>query len=116
MLISISSDLFDPLGARTLNVAPASEVNSGARRMSRTATLDGGCYVVDQGYTVSDETWAITINAPSPDDVAFVERIVRMHSSVRVSTPQGLFRAVAQRWSATPAALNLTLAITERLT
>lgn len=92
MQISISSVIFDPAGHLLAEIDPEqSGLDYLSRRVSRTATLDGGAYVVDNGYTASDATFTIVFKNLAPHDRATIERMVTLHSELIVVTNRGAF-------------------------
>jgi len=60
-MISFSSILIDSEGTVTFYELPQSILNDTTRRVSRTKTLDGGCVLVDGGFSSSDITFDIDI-------------------------------------------------------
>ena len=59
-MISLSSILSDTSGTVIFDALPATEKINTTRRVSRTKTLDGGCVIVDGGFSDSDRTFDIT--------------------------------------------------------
>ena len=112
--VTISSELFDPGGSVILLSRAPVDVDA-ARRLSRTATLDGGCYVHDQGATPSDETVTVSVPTPSPALLDRVRHLVATHATVIVTFPSGVYRAAIQRAQADASALRVTLLIISRL-
>lgn len=112
--VTICSELFDLDGIAILPSSTPVDVDA-ARRLSRTATLDGGCWISDQGPTPSDETVTVSVTAPSLALIASVRHIVATHATVVVTFPSGVYRAVIQRVQADASALRVTLLITARL-
>ena len=55
----ISTPTFDLNGSLALRLADGSDIKSGARRVSRNATLDGGAVITDGGYSDADRTLVI---------------------------------------------------------
>lgn len=100
MKIGISTETYDLDGAKALNNDPATDQknNDGARRVSRTATLDGGCVIYDNGYTAADRKFLVR----TPDDngtiAAWAERIFKNYTSITLSTQNGIFKAAPSRW------------------
>lgn len=112
--VTISSELFDTAGSVTLLSRTPVDVDA-ARRLSRTATLDGGCYVHDQGATASDETVVISVSAPPSDQVARVRHIVATHATVIASFPSGVYRAAIERAQCDASVMRITLLIISRI-
>ena len=58
-MIGLSSILVDTVGSVVFQELPKSKLNDSSRRISRTKTLDGGCIIVDGGFSESDRTFDI---------------------------------------------------------
>ena len=100
MKIGISTLTYDPNGAMLLKLDPATELKNdqGGRRVSRTATLDGGASVFDSGYSVADRTY-ITKSIDNDGSLArWAEYITKTYTQVLLSTRFGLFVAVPSNW------------------
>lgn len=117
-MIAIMSVTYDPDGYWIFRDAqPDNDQGnrSGSRRVSRVATLDGGCSVYDTGYSDSDRT--ITIHQPSPSRACleFAAHITSNCPYVIVSTPEGAFRGVPDNYRVVNSELKIDILITERL-
>ena len=99
MKIIVTVPEFDPDGTRAMEQAASAllENRSGSRRVSRTATLDGGAIAYDTGYGVADRTIKISTDIRH---LGWLSRVVRQYSEVRVSTEEGLFYGVPSAWQA----------------
>lgn len=103
MHISISSALFDIAGYITAEIDRAgSRLDYLSRRISRSATLDGGAYVVDNGYTAADADFTIVFRPLSPADRATIERLTTLHSELIISTDRGCFLGHIDNFRETP--------------
>lgn len=92
MKISISSALFDPDGHLLVDIeSGGSRLDYLSRRISRSATLDGGAYVVDNGYSAADADFTIVFKPLSPAQRATIERLITLHSELIISTDRGCF-------------------------
>jgi hypothetical protein len=101
MIVGLSTPAYDADGARIIRRPAADqelENNQGGRRVSRVATLDGGCVVNDAGYSASDRTYIIK----TPDDdgsmAAWAERIVQNYSEIKLASRHGFFVGTPSRW------------------
>ena len=112
--VTICSELFDLDGIAILPSSTPVDVDA-ARRLSRTATLDGGCWITDQGPTPSDETVTVSVTAPPPALLDRVRHIANTHATVVVTFPSGVYRAAIQRAQADASALRVTIFIIARL-
>lgn len=90
-MLSITTKDFDLNGHVLLNPDADSRLFDNTRRVSRTATLDGGCSIDDQGFSYGDRTLDIRQTGISADTFARLQYICRTYSSVRVSQSDGVF-------------------------
>jgi hypothetical protein len=113
-MIHIAARLFDLDG--WLSVQPLGPIEDQIRRrVSRTATLDGGAAVSDRGFSHADRTFVITYRPKSRDDEARARRLVELHAKVTVSTSEGVFLAVPQNFEAGELEHRITVLIVELL-
>lgn len=98
MIISFCSYLFDYNGNYLIEPdMNESDFSIASRRVSRTATLDGGALIVDNGYSPSDATFVI--NLP---DIRFSQRValldmIKNHSLIVLSCKVGCFIGVVEK-------------------
>jgi hypothetical protein len=98
-MISISTKIFDLQGARYFSRAQLDQKKllenyRRERRVSRTATLDGGVAVYDTGYAPGDRD--ITVKVPNPSMVMadYMSYIVTTYNEIVVSTAESVFLGV----------------------
>lgn len=96
--ISISTPSVDPNGSVYLTLNE-SRTNLGdyARRVTRTATMDGGAVVVDGGFSHLDRTISMDLSDQSQDTVDKIRAIFRYYATVLLMLPDGAFRASPER-------------------
>lgn len=93
--VALESWVFDPLGAIVIDATPDSELSASARRVSRTATLDGNSAISDNGWTAADAT--LTISAYlTAEEHATIQRLIRLYPDVVCSTDQGCYLGVIE--------------------
>ena len=114
-MISITTTTFDLNGHLLLHPDASSELKSNRRRVSRTATLDGGCSISDQGFSHSDRTLEIRKAGISQDDADRFWFIFRTYSLVYVSTDEGVFEAAIQDVALTEGNLKAKILIKEKI-
>ena len=117
-MIAIASTTYDPAGWRVFpgdRVANDLDNRSGGRRVSRTATLDGGCAVYDTGYTDADRTITVSVPSPTADDLVFARRVCESFQTVRVFTAEGAFAGVPEDYRVSTGTLKIKILITGRL-
>lgn len=95
-MIGISSRTFDLQGARRfsareLDPKDYNQIFRWNRRMSRTATLDGGVSVYDTGYAPGDRTMNINVPHAPQDVIDFMSYMTKTYSEVVVSTRESIF-------------------------
>ena len=96
-MISISTPTFDLSGSLIIrDYDPSTDVKSRSRRVSRTATLDGGCVIEDNGLSHSDRTLKIISKGLSALEVENLERLIEFYSELYVSTAEGVFAGVME--------------------
>ena len=118
MRIGISTPVFDLDGARLIRVTPQTgpAMFRGARRVSSTATLDGGALLYDTGYAVADRT--ATIEAAEHDvrgTADWFAMLVKTYNLIKVVTDEGVFLAAPSKWSMKNDTPTLELLLTEQL-
>lgn len=78
-----------------LRLDPESDLRTLARRLTRTATLDGGAVVADGGFCQADRTITLAIRDLSAADADLLEEIAATDEQV-LSLPTGCYRGVVQ--------------------
>ena len=115
--IGISTPAADAAGARILYLLPASRssLDAGTRRVTRTATLDGGAVTYDAGYSVSDLTWSLSVRATSVTIGAFLAYLVKTYSLIRIATDAGVFDASPRAWRVEDGQATLEALVMEQI-
>jgi len=115
--IGISTNVFDINGAKTVSVAGEtfSNVYTGARRVTRTATLDGGSSIYDTGFAASDNTINIISSEPDESISNFFSYLVKNYTSVNLSTPLGFYYAVPSKFEFKNGLPILVLLVSEQI-
>jgi hypothetical protein len=108
MFVSICPTLFSPNHV-FVKVSLDSDFSYLARRLNRTATLDGGAFIADNGYSPSDGTIKIVIDAShnSPVTADKLALILQQFGMVTVASKHGLFLAAFE--SITPSKNQLSV-------
>jgi len=97
-MIGISTKLFDLDGVDVFFDKDIKDLsNKVDRRVSTTATLDGGSYVSDQGYSDSDKQLNFKILNISKVRYENLVRIAKLHSRVYVCMSEGAFECVIKQ-------------------
>ena len=94
-MIAIATTIFDLNGTIVLHNREAT-INTDAmyRRMSKSALLDGGVWVVDGGFSHGDRDFTISINEPSEALVAQIKYLMEYYPLFTISTAEGVFHGM----------------------
>lgn len=71
--------------------------NTRDRRVSRTATLDGGVSIYDTGYSASDRTITVRVPKATSEIVAFFNYLVETYSLINIMTAEAAFDGTPMR-------------------
>lgn len=93
--VSLSPVVFEPLGGVMLRAKPDSELAAIKRRVSRTATLDGGATIEDMGFTASDSEITINVIFETMSQEDKVLRLIRLYPLMTLATRYGCYVGVA---------------------
>lgn len=114
-MISITTPTYDLNGSLLLPVVDNPGAESAGRRVSRTATLDGGASVTDGGFSDADRTIRVSVPSPSLEQLETARYLVKNYDTVQVSTRHGYYEAVPHRYAYDANTLSIVLLVTERL-
>ena len=117
-MIGISTQTYDLAGARVFRNTDRNEDlrnRKGERRVSRTATLDGGCLIADMGYSDGDRTIRIEEPQASIEAVDFARYIVEHYTSVVIATEDGAYQAAPESYEVKYGVLTMTLLVKTKL-
>ncbi len=110
-VISLCAKTFDPLGTVLLRHVYAPSAPDASRRVTRTATLDGGCSVFDGGATVADATIQLSVNAPTAVVVAAVQRLCMLYARIILTLPGGCYDVVPESATLQSNQMKITLLV-----
>ena len=115
--VGLSTTTYDLDGARIIKQDPATERanDRGGRRVSRSATLDGGAVVTDTGYAAADRTYRIRARDDDGDLAQWAARIVQTYSTINIATRYGFFKGTPARWWVRDGFVNIEILITEAI-
>jgi len=102
MIVHVETKLFDLSGHLIIQAKPDTTTGRLTRRVNRSATLDGGVAINDQGFAHGDRTVEIYYKPVSKahDDIA--RRIVEFHGRVYLTMPDGCYEAAPQEFAPAP--------------
>jgi hypothetical protein len=115
-MIAISTELFDLNGDHVYDGLSEPLLNTtGFRRTSKTATLDGGAVIFDGGYSDADRDIKIIKENFTEADLSFTQYIIKTYGRVLVSTDEGVFVCVPDRFFVDGRELEFDLLILEKV-
>ena len=115
-MVGIASVIADIVGTHIFRAPGVGDgARRGARRTTRTATLDGGVAVTDLGYSDGDRDIVVKDETAEQAVVDFVRHIVEDYALVTVSTEDGSYLAVPADHKYEEGVLTLKLLITEKI-
>ncbi|MEJ1390066.1 MAG: hypothetical protein RPU34_04100 [Candidatus Sedimenticola sp. (ex Thyasira tokunagai)] len=118
MIVGIAAPYYDLDGALLLDERDVdlstTRLEDVTRRVTRTATLDGGSFTTDLGYSDSDRDIIITLKSPSESRIATVHNLLKNYSMVFLSLSDGCFNAVLSEFKQTGSNYTLTAKIKNR--
>ena len=113
-MIGISTPIYDLAGARIFREVNI-ENRAGVRRVSRTATLDGGVSVYDTGYSDGDRDCKVIEPDAGIAVIEFVKRIVETYNLITLSMDDGAYEGIPESYSMNGGDLEMKVLITEKL-
>jgi len=114
-MISITTSTYDLSGQLIISEDPNSDLKSNIRRVSRIATLDGGCSITDQGFSHADRTLDIRQEGISQDDADRIWYLFRNYSLLRISTYDGVFLGAIQEVKINEGNLRAKILVKEKI-
>jgi hypothetical protein len=115
MIAVLSAIAADPLGVVELEIDfSGSDFNSLSRRISRTATLDGGVVLTDLGYSDGDRT-VLLATPPDAEALAGLQYLLRNYGLVNVALPDGFYQTGLANLQANGENLAVSLLLKQRL-
>lgn len=92
-MIIITSKVFDAqYSPLVLHEIPgSSNTRSAARRLSRSATLDGGAVIDDAGFSDGDRTLTVALQEPSGHTYDALKAFIEGDGAQRIATRDGVF-------------------------
>ena len=119
--IGLSTPTFDINGALYISgslLDPGTEMANDVRerRVSRTATLDGGVSVYDTGYALGDRDYMVKVKEAPEDIASFFAYLVETYGTIILSTKEGVFLGIPSRYSRdSDGAAILVIQLTEKV-
>lgn len=99
MQISLSTQTYDPKGLLLLRYAPQSNDQELQRRVSRTATMDGGCTFDDFGFSWSDVDLSLQFESLTKEQGEQLSYLAKTYGVLTAVTNQGAFNVLVESYS-----------------
>jgi hypothetical protein len=113
-MISIASPVYDPNGELIFPDETPENAYQASRRGSVTATLDGGSWPYDTGFSVSDQTVTLSITNASEAILVKLRYLIAYYSELIVSIDTGCYSARCS-FASNRSVLTLTMRLLSRL-
>ncbi|GHA85460.1 hypothetical protein [Modicisalibacter luteus] len=107
--IGLAALTFDPEGALLVPWRDGTETDSISRRITRTATLDGGAAISNRGYSPADRTITLSLDGLPLALVDRARRLLRLHGNLTVSLREGTFAGVPSEYNEKQQTLTILL-------
>lgn len=115
-MITLAPAIFDIYGPLSLDEDPsASDLAGQSRRVSRTATLDGGAVLADYGYTDADRTLTVMADRIAAGQWTALQRLLRDHATLTLACREGLFLGAIEQVYQASGGVKFTFLPTEKL-
>lgn len=112
-MIGIATLTVDTNGDIIFWESPDSNIEDTQLRVTRTATLDGGCVISNSGFSESDRTFEIDTELEDTE-ANKLRYIYQKSESVYVSTIIGFFKGIISRFRNLNGDIRLTILIEEK--
>jgi hypothetical protein len=115
-MVSISPPTFDIVGPLLIQEDATSNMVSESRRVSRTATLDGGVAISDMGYAHGDRTFQIKIKNATRELIEKASYLHRNYPYLILANYEGVFLGAVASLALRNGELSITYLVKEKLT
>lgn len=94
--VTINPPVFALAGDLRLEIAADVDLEGVARRVSRTATLDGGAVLSDTGYSSGDRIFDLNFPGISQADSETMQSWVKTYATLIVGTEQSVYQGAPE--------------------
>jgi hypothetical protein len=91
-------------------------IRENKKRLSRSATLDGGCVISDNGMTDADRTFIFLISQASPTSLDDLWALFLTESLIHLSCPEGVFSGYLEKVKIEGSDADVSFLVYEKLT
>lgn len=113
-MIGVAAPVFDIDGAVKLKNIDA-DFDTTSRRISRTATIDGGAYVSDQGYSDADLIINIKARDLTNAEAIMIRELVQNYGTLVATTPRAAYTVAPFSFSYRGGVASLVLYVREKI-
>lgn len=103
-------------GSHVILDAIQNDTRKNTRRLSKTATLDGGSVIVDSGFSDSDRSFSFEFADIGPTSRDALWEMFQEESLVYLSCPEGVFSGVLESVDIENSTGKLKFSVLEKLT
>jgi hypothetical protein len=116
MQICLSSPTYDPAGSVWLTVdQAATKFEECQRRVSRTATLDGGCSIFDNGFSHADRTIPIGFLDMTMAQEDSLRYLFQTYPLLHLAIPHGFLLGAIERMTVSNGKATISFLVKEIL-
>lgn len=112
ILSTINYSATDPI---ILEIADDSQVKDAAPRISRTATLDGGCLITNNGFAEADRTLQLQANNCSKQTASDLWDLARQSAAVILSVGSEVLQGYISNYRERGTAITVTFLVESKL-
>ncbi|RLB92211.1 MAG: hypothetical protein DRH26_06800 [Deltaproteobacteria bacterium] len=113
-MIGLSKTTADTTGDIVIYESKDSQIKELSARISRTATLDGGCVITHYGAQDSDRTFRVRVNLNETDSET-LKNIFEGSTIIYCSTEIGFFSGAISKFKDNNGEIDLTFLVKEKL-
>lgn len=114
MLAHLASYDFDLNGVVSIELESSTDMGPMARRVSRSATLDGGVAVYDGGFSHGDRTLTLAWKSSDRALEEAIERLCTTYARLRLSLDSGVYEVAPETYTYGVDESELTLLVVQK--
>lgn len=115
--VVVSAPVYDVLGSlRFTRLDSSTELDNGQRRVTRTATLDGGATVFDGGFSHADRVLTVAVSPFSEAQLTQVKRLFQTYPTLTVTCREGGYQCAPEQYSVSSTTMTMRFLIIKDLT
>lgn len=115
-MIVLSTPTFDIDGFVVLHEDGNTDTDARTRRVSRTATLDGGVVLTDSGFSHGDRTFNISVAGVTKALYDSLAHLQENYPEIIIATAEGMFTGAIQSLSQSRGTMRVSILINDKIT